>query len=162
MDKNITREQLESRNNFIATFEIAAKPGHYRCLLETPAGTLFWHDVGKEKGWRWGICECYEGHDCLKTLVTSQYLNLVKGVLPWDRKGKGKKVDESKIEAEANRILGIEEADKDTPKCRDCGKPVRFKGGIAKSRCDKCAAELKSKNDEPAGKSYDHGMRVEY
>ena len=131
MDKNSIREQLEARNNFIATFEIAAKPGHYRCLLETPAGQLFWHDVGKENDWRWGICECYGSDDALKTMVTDQYYNLVKGVLPWERKSKGKKVDESKIESEANRILGIVEyidaaKDKDSTvlpyECKDCAK----------------------------------------
>ena len=135
MDKNTTREQLEARDNFIATFEIAAKPGHYRCLLETPAGQLFWHDVGKEKGWRWGICECYEGDDALKTLTTAQYYNLVKGVLPWGRKSKAKKVDESKIEAEANRILGIEEAGMGSYQ----GQPASF-GSPAKPPSEKTPA----------------------
>ena len=92
MDKNTTREQLEARNNFIATFEIAAKPGHYRCLLETPAGQLFWHDVGKEKDWRWGICECYGSDDALKTMVTDQYYNLVKGSSPGSARARARRL----------------------------------------------------------------------
>ena len=104
-----TREQLEARENFVATFEFADKPGYFRCLLEAPTGELFWHDIGKTEGWQWGICALYEGHNYLKDLVTDEFYHLVKGVLPWERK-KATKVDEAAVSREAERLIGLVEA----------------------------------------------------
>jgi len=91
------RAELETRENWVGTYEFVDSPGQYRMLMETPNEPkgYYWFDVSRGRmPWQWGITSKYEGHLSLREFIEDGYFQLICGDHPWDHEDKQLSEDE--------------------------------------------------------------------
>ena len=78
----MTRERLEAKDNWRATFECTQKPGRFTCLMGTIYPVIYyWHDVDYDGMFASGATRP-ASLSFLADAVSRGYLKLVSGVLP--------------------------------------------------------------------------------